>query len=811
MGKFKNRYSIWLLIWIAAIVLSITTLPDLNKLVKEKGQITLPEEFESEKASLILNDLKNEGKETNEFAIVFHDEKGITKEEKNEINKILSVFSSKPDKFYITDTLFYNENEQNYKQLVSKDNTTIINKVTVKKDEELDSKDIADIFEKELKNTKVDSYITGASLIKEDFANTTQDGVKKTEVIAIIFIIVVLIIVFKSPIVPFVSLLSVGVSYLVSLAIVAQLVEHFSFPFSNFTQVFLVVILFGIGTDYNILLFNRFKEELNNYSNVKDAIKETYRTAGKTVIYSAIAVIFGLSSLFFATFSFYQATGGTAIGVVVLLIVLLTLNPFFMMVLGKTLFYPSKKIEGHAESKLWHFLSKTSFKFPFVGLFLVALISIPSILNYSGSLNYNDLVEIDDQIESKKAINLISDKFPAGMSDPATLVIKTDKDLSQTEYLQEIDRLTDRLNEIDSVEKVLSVTQPEGKKINQLYLDSQTVTLSNSLNELSGGVQDIQTGIKNASEQQNEALKQYPPQMLKPLSPLLKEQEKGSQQISEGLSKIDNGLHQTVSYTSDLSKNLPNVIYVPKNILESESFSKSIETYLSDDRKTATITIILKENPYSIEALNDMKEIRKIAHAYIKGSSLHDSKTYMAGKASENVDLEKLSKEDFSSSLLMILIGISIMLLFITRSFSQTLIILVSLIVSGFASLGITELINTHLLHSEHLSWNVPFFTFIMLITLGVDYSIFLMMRYNEFKDENLSIIVEACKKMGSTIISAAIILGGTFAALIPSGITTLIQISIAVMIGLVILALILMPVFIPSLFGLANLFRKNK
>ena len=60
---------------------------------------------------------------------------------------------------------------------------------------------------------------------------------EKTEVISIIFILVILIIVFRSPIVPIVSLLTVGVSYLVSMGIIAHLVDQFNFPFSNFTSV----------------------------------------------------------------------------------------------------------------------------------------------------------------------------------------------------------------------------------------------------------------------------------------------------------------------------------------------------------------------------------------------------------------------------------------------------------------------------------------------------------------------------------------------------------------------------------------------
>ena len=123
-----------------------------------------------------------------------------------------------------------------------------------------------------------------------------------------------------------------GVSYIISLSIVALLVEHANLPFSNFTQVFLVVVLFGVGTDYNILLFTRFKEELVKQGHVLKAISTTYRTAGKTVLYSGLAVLVGFLALFLAQFSMYQATAAVAIGVAVLLLVLMTLNPFFMAV-----------------------------------------------------------------------------------------------------------------------------------------------------------------------------------------------------------------------------------------------------------------------------------------------------------------------------------------------------------------------------------------------------------------------------------------------------------------------------------------------
>lgn len=88
-----------------------------------------------------------------------------------------------------------------------------------------------------------------------------------------------------------------------------------------------------------------------------------------------------------------------------------------------------------------------------------------------------------------------------------------------------------------------------------------------------------------------------------------------------------------------------------------------------------------------------------------------------------------------------------------------------------------------------------------MIFALGVDYSIFLMMKYRELGGEmpNPSKrIVEASGIIGAVVISAAVILSGTFAALMPSGVLTLIQVALGVIIGLVILVVIL-PVILPA------------
>lgn len=405
MSKLKSWRSLSFLLWIVITIAMIVTMPNMDQLVKEKGQITIPNTEQSSIADKMIKEMDKEGAEKYEIIAVFNSgsKKALTNEQKEEITKTINALQNEKEQLGIKEVVSHLDNKELQKQLVSKDNTTILTQISVDKKHGKMSKISNNLHEK-VQTKGVTTYLTGSDLIAGDFLTSSQEGVKKTEVISIIFILVVLIIVFRSPVVPIISLLTVGVSYLISMGIIAHLVDQFNFPFSNFTQVFVVVVLFGVGTDYNILLYTRFKEELSKQENAFLATKETFKSAGKTVLYSGIAVLIGFASLALASFKLYQSTSAVAIGVAVLLLVLTTLNPFFMVLLGKGMFYPVKTFKGHEDSRLWGFFAKNSVARPFIALIIVFVISIPFVLKYSNTLNYNDLFEVDNKYESKMGL-----------------------------------------------------------------------------------------------------------------------------------------------------------------------------------------------------------------------------------------------------------------------------------------------------------------------------------------------------------------------------------------------------------------------
>lgn len=1031
LSKLKSWRSLSFLLWIVITITMVVTMPNMDKLVKEKGKITIPNTKQSSIADKMMKEMDKDGVEKYEIIAVFNsgNKEALTAEQKEEITKTINALQSEKEQLGIKEVVSHLDNKDLEKQFVSKDNTTILTQISIDKKHGEVSK-VTDNLHKKVQTKGVKTYLTGSDLIAGDFLKSSQEGVKKTEVISIIFILVVLILVFRSPVVPIVSLLTVGVSYLVSMGIIAQLVDQFNFPFSNFTQVFVVVVLFGVGTDYNILLYTRFKEELSKQENAFLATKETFKSAGKTVLYSGIAVLIGFASLALASFKLYQSTSAVAIGVLVLLLVLTTLNPFFMVLLGKRMFYPVKTFKGHEDSRLWGFFAKNSVARPFVALVIVFVISIPFVLKYSNTLNYNDLFEVDNKYESKMGINVIEDHFPPGFSSPSTLVIQSDKKLDEGTPLQILDELTDKISKVKGVSEVYAPTRPTGEKIKELYLNKQAGELNTGLGGANGGIKEINDGLTDAknkmgsndsnslanvqklidgtseakngvsalgtalhqlsngindgaqgaqqidnglasvneninvlsnatsqlhagyaqlekglssydqyfgsisqaidgakkgyeqiemlmtnfvqtkpelasdpniqqtigiakeaqkqlnvlSKELNQLATQHKAAMgsfreanqsllkvdnglkemnngvtklqkgatdlknglnegatgskqianksaelqsgltkindgqgqlltgLKDLQEKMGQLQSGLSKSTEGLGKVSNGLHDAQKYLGELNESKSSEkFYIPKEVLEGEDFQKALNTYMSQERKIAKMTIILDVNPYSKEAMPIIQEINKTIDGTVKGTELNDAKKAIGGTTARNIDLKEVTGQDFLRTATIMLIGIAIVLIVITRSLLNTIFIIGSLLLAYFASLGISEQISAHVLHVESLSWNVPFFSFIMIVALGVDYSIFVMMRYNEIEGDSVTKIVTASRHIGGVVLSAALILVGTFAALIPSGVLTLIQVASVVGVALLLLALIVMPILLPALMGLTSKLKSYK
>lgn len=1122
MKLLKNHLGA-LVAWIAILLIAIFSLPDVDALTRQHSEISLPEDVQSSIATNIESKWGHGQDNTYVVGVVFNKKHGkLTSSDKEKIDNTIRFLKDNKKKLGIKSMMTPNDNYATKAQLISKDKTTEIVQLNIANDHSTVS-NVNKALTKAVKTSGIRTYVTGVRILEDDFSASVQEGIKKTELITIFFIFIVLVIVFKSPIVPIISLLTVGVSFITSFSIVTNLVEKFNFPFSNFTQVFMVIVLFGIGTDYNILLYDKFKENLSKGMSNHDATNDALRKAGKTILYSGSSILIGFSALGLAKFSIYQSAVGVAVGVAVLLVVLLTLNPFFMAVLGKKLFWPVKNFEVESNSKLWHALSKGSLTHPIIYLVVMAVVVLPFCLFYSNNLNYNDADEISDSTPSKAGLLLLQDHFSEGTPEYSTLYIQSGHKLDNEKSLKEIDQLVKKIQADPDVKFASSVTEPNGKSIKRLYVDNQlgtvnsgvntarnglgtlsngskqitngAVQLQNGANQLSNGTGRLQSGanqlqagagrlqtganqlasgtnrlqtganalragtmqlatgagrlesgtlnlqqgavqlengtiklvngavslqsgtaslqdgtsqLANGLNQLNAQLNQKIPAsnsqigamkgqvaelqtnlsklnnfvqginlpdegtltsaqkagdnlqtsltnaastlsklgqsgqtpsiggnmqeyisalkaqglsdedaqkavrtllpiiakeaqsqgqgqskqaidsiigdlhsaaasatQLKKASDALKQisgmqqqlanlkaitaqlsdgstkfaqqtnsqidglssqlsqiqtavsaSASGASQINTGAARLNNGASQLANGAGQIASNNPKItagidkvnsglgegqeyltgladsaagktFYIPAKMIHSSTFKPALDNYMSSDLKSTKIIIILKLDPASTEGAKKAHELSNMVKKSVKGTSLQSSTIAMGGQSEKIYDTQETASSDFLRTAIIMLVGIGIALIFVTRSVLQPLFILGTLVIAYLTSLSINQWLVHALLGRSLLAWNTPFFSFIMIVALGVDYSIFLMMRYRELGEVNpgwttSEKMLQACDIIGTVVISAAIILGGTFAALIPSGVPTLIEVALCVDIGLLLLVFLL-------------------
>lgn len=1018
--------------WILVAAGLFMAAPNMAELVREKGQITVPDEYSSTLAGKIMDEVREQegGGDETQVALVFHSEKKLTQAEIKEAEKAIRELEDSSEEIGITDILTHFNEESLKEQLVSEDGKSILTSVTVSWNDREPS-EVSKLLYETIEDVEVDHYYTSQWLINEDLMTSSEEGLKKTEGITVVFILVVLLLVFRSVIAPIIPLLTVGMAYLVSQSIVAMLVDRLDFPLSNYTQIFLVAVLFGIGTDYCILLLSRFKEELAHHESVADAIVATYKNAGRTVFFSGIAVMIGFAAIGFSQFILYQSAAAVAIGVAMLLLGLFTIVPFFMAVLGTKIFWPSKQSAEHGESKLWGTVGRFSLARPFLSLLIVAAVCVPFLVAYDGELSYNSLDEISGDVNSIKAFNAIADSFGPGESMPTQVILKNDERMDSAEYIELAERISSELEKVDLVDTVRSVTRPTGEPIEDFFVSKQAETLGSGLGEgkegldkiseglqeaeselsksapeldgaadginqlidgtteiksglgeiqtnlakiengirqgsagsdqiqvglaeakagaeallagyqelqgkyvemqaglaqledgykqagdgidkLSGGItqangqlfgylenrdetlkadqnyQEIkgqltymQTELATASaglnqlnqklplitgglakaneafagaltkqaefgpglqqlidgiEQQQAGLNQLAdgqgkivdnfPKLTNGLTGInagqqqllagfgglggqLEQLTDGLTQSTDGLNQVSEGLGSAQEYLDGLAESDSNGLYLPADVLESEDFTQVFDVYMSNDRKVMTMDVIFEANPYSNDAMAQVAEIEEAVERATKGTKLENADVAIGGITSTNADLDTMSGQDYSRTVILMLLGIGIILVFLFRSIIMPIYIIGSLILTYYTAMAVNEVIYVDILGYSGISWAVPFFAFVILVALGVDYSIFLMDRFNEYKNLSISeAMLLSMKKMGTVIISAAVILGGTFAAMMPSGMMSLLQIASILLVGLFLYAFIMLPLFIPVLvknFGEAN------
>lgn len=209
----------------------------------------------------------------------------------------------------------------------------------------------------------------------------------------------------------------------------------------------------------------------------------------------------------------------------------------------------------------------------------------------------------------------------------------------------------------------------------------------------------------------------------------------------------------------------------------------------------AILNLTLDKAPDSVEAGNDIPEIRKLAHAA-------DSTSLVGGTSAVYYDVRKANDRDNKTIIPIILLAITIILGLLLRSIVSAIVLLGTVVLSYFATLGVCALVFNHVFGFAGGDNSFPLFAFIFLVALGIDYNIFLMTRVREESQKigTRAGVIKGVTVTGAVITSAGIVLAATFAVLGLLPLVPLAELGFAVAFGVLLDTIIVRSILVPAL-----------
>jgi RND superfamily putative drug exporter len=196
----------------------------------------------------------------------------------------------------------------------------------------------------------LDARVTGPAALEADL-DEVFDGIDETLLLATISVVTLLLILtYRSPLLWLLPLVAVGAAAIVSMAMVSLLAQAVDLTVSTQSASILVVLVFGAGTDYALLLVARYREHLRSTQSVPAAVALAVRGAGPAILASAGTVMAGLLCLLAADLNSSRGLGPVgAIGIAATLAAMLTLFPALLVLVGRPIFWPRVPRYGSAD------------------------------------------------------------------------------------------------------------------------------------------------------------------------------------------------------------------------------------------------------------------------------------------------------------------------------------------------------------------------------------------------------------------------------------------------------------------------------
>ncbi len=715
----------------------------------------------------------------------------------------------------------------------------------------------------------LDELWTGNAVVGRDYMNDVQESLNRAALATVAFLLVLLLVVYRSLFLAMVPLVTIGVSLVVARGVLAWLAAA-GWEVSPLVELFLVVVLFGSGTDFCLLLAWRFGEHWTcTRSDPSPPMVDTLQSAGTALLTSAATVVTGLSLMGTTRFKLFSTTGpSVALGLALTVGAALTLTPALLVLLARH--RPRAFAHMHnADARFWHQVGRRTLARPLWTWLVTLAVMIPAAVVGLGTTYIQDtLTEMPTRTPSVVALRAVDAEFGSGFLAPLTIVLQTDPgtiNLQDSEGLELIDEASRFLSQNRRLREVRSATQPLGSTalldparisnrirevdigfghmvegaqkleegLSQGRAKVQLAVALESLvhgdaptwEQMSGGDPDnsssetsqkpeLSTAMKKTAAQLDQtsdrvaqAVKRAQqsarsPKLSNPKLEMVRELGRaadGARQIVDGARRARDEMTEILD--DPVGRHSLDRLLITKNtVREHPELLQSFHAYIAPDGRLARIDAVQLAQMNSEAAMNQVLDLRKRLGAYLGESRWHHVHMGITGINAESADIRSLTRSDQYKTWIIVPVGVFVILMLALRDPWTCLNLVATMILTYVFALGVTHAVFVTWLGDSGLDWKVPYFLFVLLVAVGVDYNVFLMTRLRE-ETEVLGLragIEKAVASTGGLITSAAAITACSFASLMFSPLSSLRQLGFALVVGVTVDAVLVRPVLVP-------------
>ena len=542
-------------------------------------------------------------------------------------------------------------------------------------------------------------HLTGQLATQIDTVAASGSSMNQTQELSFLFIIVLLLLAFRALLAPIVTLVPAAVVLVLAGPVIAESTKV-GVQVSSITQLLLIVLVLGAGTDYGVFLVFRVREELRRGLTPQDAVIRSVSRVGESITFSAFTVIAALVSLVVAEFAFYQSLGpALAIGIALMLLAGLTLLPALLAIFGRAVFWPTGAAAHKAHRiGLWDRIGVIVTRRP--GITLVAgtvlFVALGATLLTTGVAGFGDVTGSPPGTDSAAGAALIAAHFPSSTTGRSAVLMQFSTSVWDDPTV--LARAQDGLAGLPEFSGLVGPLNPNGI----------------------------------------------------PLTPA---------QLAQ--------LHAALGPARALPP-VPTTTAVPKQLYDAYRATGQL---ISPDGRIAQFSVEFANGDSSSPAvLDSVPAMRADVARVAKAAGASASGVY--GLVAFAADVSDISGKDLVRIIPIVAVLIALLLAIVLRSLVAPLYLVASIVLSYLAALGLVGIVFVHLGGQAGISFILPFLMFVFLMALGSDYNILMMSRIREEAHELplRDAVARAVGRTGSTITTAGMILGGTFAVLAVAG-----------------------------------------